>query len=489
MATLLGDVVGDRSGAPSRRLVDLITRLVAKDPGRPSELGGGGRGRPRRHRQCRRPPATPSGEAAAVGPADATPRRQTAEQPLTGTQLGAAADAPPAARGGAIVGSIAAAVLAAGRRRRHRGRREPRRRWSGRGYDDGDAVVVPDSRPRQVRHRHRPGAPLSSGGHRAAGRPIATAPAVGRAAPRRHRHGRVDTGAQPSPPPPRRKHADAEHDRLDRPVAPLPTRASRPSWRFRRAPSRRTAGHRAAQPRPPGGSDPDGRRRVRRRPRGSQPGLDGRIRPNPTPTALSTSSWPAPDGRRRSTSSRRRDQRGGDRRLHDRATSCSVDRGNDDVRKSCSDACGLDAVVRRRRGRPARGHRRDRRRRRPRRHGGQRAHRRRPRRRPEPGVRRVHRVRIARHHGDPAGAARGAAAGAAPLSCRRHGPARRGRGRPGDDAAAGAVAGARVLGSSSRSSSSVSSPCSTPGSRLPSPSTARSGRVAISPRSPTWRSP
>ena len=89
-------------------------------------------------------------------------------------------------------------------------------------------------------------------------------------------------------------------------------------------------------------------------------------------------------------------------------------------------------------------------------------------------------------HGHPARASRRAAAGADPLARRRHGPAGRGRGGAGDDAAAGPDArrGAPACGPCW---STRSSPCSTPGS--PRGARARLARLQRRPRAPGPRRP
>ncbi len=198
------------------------------------------------------------------------------------------------------------------------------------------------------------------------------------------------------------------------------------------------------------------RRRVRGRIGRGQPGLDRRpIRsPNADGTLdfeLSGSGRTAsvhiePDGA---------DERGGDRRLHDRLRVGARPIGHRrllDVGPRCADEAGTrradDFGSRPRRGgrrRPSRGHRRGRCRSRAQPSNASAPDRRRPRRGSRSRVRRLDRVRVARHHGDPAERREELQRSLIRSHAAGMGPAGRGRGRPGDDAAASPFAGAGLL--------------------------------------------
>ena len=114
---------------------------------------------------------------------------------------------------------------------------------------------------------------------------------------------------------------------------------------------------------------------------------------------------------------------------------------------------------------------------------------RRDRRRRHAGVRRHHRLRLARQHRHPARAHRRDAARADPLARRRHGRAGRARGRAGDAAAARPQPGDGALRGAARNSSICNWRCSATASRRSCASTARSAPAATWRRSPTarWR--
>ena len=104
-----------------------------------------------------------------------------------------------------------------------------------------------------------------------------------------------------------------------------------------------------------------------------------------------------------------------------------------------------------------------------------------------PGVRRVHRLRRAGQHVHRPGAAGRAAARADPLARGRHRRADAPRGRPGDDAAAGAVAGAGPLGRPPAGRRGPGRPAQRTTSRRGCRSTARWAPPATSRRWPTAR--